>query len=208
MLHQFTQAGDSIEGIGTYTGNLTQEQQENPLFQVHNPASNDVALAYKIAEDMINVNGAAVLVHLRTDNEDIDGVHDEDADPTYWPPKSGLKAFFVPQPVELELTNWGVDVAKNTAEIVFSRNSALAMFGDRLLRPGDLIEVPYNSVSRIKPKYYRVENAQETGNFRYNWMHLTCQTVLMTGDVHLRPATDQADVFEEYSDPDMVDEAL
>lgn len=173
-------------------------EQNNPLFQVHDVDSADISMVRQITQEMIRVNGAAVKVHPRTDNADHDKVFDEDADPTYWPPID-LKAFFVPQPLEYELTLWGVDT-NNKTEIVFSLDDVISKFPNRLLRPGDLIEIPYNSQSQQKPKYYAVDNAQEYGNFRYIWLYVKCQATLLVGDVNLRPAQDAIASVDEYTD--------
>ena len=206
MIHRFTQQSTDLDILvpaQRYQDNRTEEQQDNPLYQVHDPDAHDVALVYKIAKEMIRVNGAHVEMHTRTDNEDIDGVFDEDADPTYWPAMS-FKAFFSPQPLEFELKSWGVD-AQNQVEIVFFRDDLFERLGERLARVGDIIEIPYNSVSKHKPRFYRLDNSQETGNFRYMWLYMTCQATLLTGDVNIRPHTHDELPISDYVDPDMID---
>ena len=173
-------------------------EQSNPLFQAHDVDSADISLVRQIAREMIQINGAAVKIHVRTNNADHDKVFDEDADPTYWSPVD-LKAFFVPQPLEYELTLWGVDT-NNKTEIVFALEDIVAKLPDRLLRTGDLIEVPYNSQSQQKPKYYAIDNAQEAGNFRYTWLYMKCQATLLPGEVNLRPAQDAIASVDEYTD--------
>lgn len=173
-------------------------EQSNPLFQAHDVDSNDISLVRQITREMIQVNGAAVRIHPRTNNADHDKVFDEDADPTYWSPID-IKAFFVPQPMEYELILWGVD-AVNKTEVVFSIDDITSALPNRLLRPGDLIEIPYNSQSQQKPKYYAVDNAQEYGNFRYTWLYVKCQATLLVGDINLRPPQDAAASIDEYTD--------
>jgi hypothetical protein len=135
-------------------------------------------------------------VHARTDNADVRAVHDEDPDPTYAPPAL-LKGVFVPKPLEFELTRWGVDTS-TAQEITFCLEDVLARFRERLLRPGDLLQLPYNSQGASKPKYFEITNSQEFGNFRYIWLYLRCQATLLLGDANIRPATDAA---EELPDP-------
>ena len=163
----------------------------NPMYSVQDYDSPDYAMVMRIAEETINTSGADVLVYARTDNEDVDEDWDEDANPTYANAEN-MKGFFVPQPLEQELTKWGVDQV-NAVEIAFFRNHVYGKWGDRLLRAGDIIELPYNSASHTSPKYYRVDNAQETGNYRYTWMYVTCQCTLITGDPNIRPAHDNAE---------------
>ena len=170
------------------------------MYQVHDINSRDIGTVRRLVREMISVGGALVQVHTRTMNDDVDDIWDEDPDPTYLVPET-FKAVFVPQPLETELTMWGADVSNNQTEIAFFLLDIHEKFGDRLLRTGDLIEVPYNSISAQKPKYYYVNNAQETGNFRYTWLYLNCHTSLITGDVNIRPATDQIQLIG-YEMPD------
>ncbi len=156
-----------------------------PLFQVHDPSAPDITTAQKIAREALQIAGAVVHVHARTDNSDIRAVHDEDPDPTYWPPVV-MKGYFAPKPMEYELKEWGLD-SDNKVEITFALPDVYEQFHDRLLRIGDVIEIPYNSLSRQKPKYYAIDNAQEFGNFRYTWLYLKCQASLLLGDPNLMP---------------------
>jgi len=197
MIHRFGQS-EGVVPISAHS-NRTDVEIENPLYQVQDIESLDVASARRVAREAVNVDGALVRIYARTDNDDVDVVWDEDPDPTYMAPVP-LKGFFVPQPLEAELTQWGVEFSNNRAEVAFVLEEMFGAFGDRLLRPGDLLEVPYNSISRVKPKYYKIENAQETGNYRYTWLYLTCQAMLLQGDVNIRPATDQLQ-YVDYDDP-------
>jgi hypothetical protein len=172
--------------------------KSNPLFQAFDEESPDISTVKQIALEMIQINGAPVKVHIRTDNADHDRVFDEDADPTYWAPFD-IKGFFVPNPMEYELTLWGVD-SPNKTVIVFALSQVAEKFPNRLFRPGDLIELPYDSASQQKPKYFMIDNAQETGNFRYSWLYLTCQTTLVVGDVNILPPNDAVETIDEYTD--------
>ena len=184
MIHRFADLRDDNQA-DLYNGLRSEAEQSSPLYQVHDTCTPDVATARRIAREVINVAGALIKVHARTDNADVRAVHDEDPDPTYWPAKV-LKGFFVPQPMEYELTPWGVD-SENKAEIVFALTDIVEQFGERLLRTGDLLEAPFNSMGVAKPKFFCVDNAQEFGNFRYNWLYLKCQTTLVTPDSNIMP---------------------
>ncbi len=186
MIHRFGMLTNDVVPISDGLDNRDEAQRANPLYQVDDKEAPDISTAYKIAEEMINVNGAHVVMHARTDNEDVDEVFDEDPDPTYWNPIP-MRAFFTPQPLERELTKWGADAADNKTEVVFLRSHIFKEFGSRLLRAGDLIEIPYNSVSKARPKYYQVDTAQETGMYRYQWLYVTCKVTLLTGDTDIRP---------------------
>ena len=63
--------------------------------------------------------------------------------------------------------------------------------GDRMLRTGDVIQLPYNAATTaLNPKNYRILNATPSGNFRYNWLYLTCQLETLTADITVRPEED------------------
>lgn len=195
MIYSFSSEQALASGFSGFRSDV---EQSNPLYQVQNADSADITTVRRLATEMIQINGANVRIHPRTNNDDHNKVWDEDADPTYKTPVN-CKGFFVPQPLEYELTQWGVDTT-NKAEIVFSLDEMVSLFGNRLLRTGDLIELPFNSQMKEKPKYYLVDNAQEFGNFRYTWLYLKCQTTLMPGEVNLKPAQDHTMVDQNYPD--------
>lgn len=161
------------------------EQRHTPL-ALHDPDSNDLKLARKMADEIVNVSGAEVKVYARTENQDYDRVFDADPDPTYWNPVP-LKAYFKPAPMELELKKWGADT-ENKTEIVFSHRHVYKQFGERMLRVGDVIQVPYNAATEaLNPRYFRITNSTPSGNFRYHWLYFTCQVTLLTADMTVRP---------------------
>jgi hypothetical protein len=198
MIHSFTNVDERPLSSDMQMDFRSDIEKANPLYQVHDADASDIMLAKKIAFEMVQVNGALVRIHPRTDNMDHDKVFDEDADPTYWAPIS-IKGFFIPNPMEYELTLWGVDCA-NKQEVVFALEQVAGLLPDRLFRPGDLIELPFDSLSQQKPKYFMVDNASEVGNFRYNWLYLKCYTTLIVGDVNIRPPQDAAASIDEYTD--------
>lgn len=161
----------------------------NNGFKVYDVESLDVESAVKIAEEMMNVNGAPIEIYQRTDNSDYDDVWDEDANPTYYNPII-INGFFPPQPLEQLLTLWGIDV-ENKIEVTFIRKTVLDRFGQRLLRSGDLLKLPYNSKLNNSPRYFRIDNAQESGNYRYDWIYFKCQATLTTGDITILPHSDE-----------------
>lgn len=197
MIHSFS-TFDGASDLGASTDFRSDIEQANPLFQANDVDNPDISMAKRIAIEMIQVNGALVRVHPRTDNMDHDTVFDEDANPTYWSPIS-LKGFFVPNPMEYELTQWGVD-CPNKQEIVFALEEVVSKLPDRLFRPGDLIEMPLDFKSQQKPKYFLIDNASEVGNYRYQWLYLKCTTTLIVGDTNIRPAGDMVQTVSEYTD--------
>lgn len=164
------------------------EQRHTPL-ALHDPENPDVRYARQLADEIINVSGAEVTVYVRTENEDFDTIWDEDPDPTYWNPLK-LKGYFKPQPLEAELKKWGAEVSNKT-EVVFSHRVLHEEFGERMLRTGDVIQLPYNAATvAVGPKNYRVLNGTPSGNFRYIWLYFTCQVETLTADITVRPEED------------------
>jgi hypothetical protein len=172
------------------------EQRHTPI-AIHNPESADLRTARQLADEIINVSGAELIIYLRTENSDYDAVWDEDPDPTYWTPIP-IKGYFKPAPLEVELKKWGADTSSNQTEITFSFRMIFNIVGERMLRTGDVIQVPFNSAP-INPKNYRILNATPSGNFRYNWLYFKCQAELLTADVTVRPELDMQDDEEEES---------
>lgn len=172
------------------------EQRNSPLSLFANEAP-DLRLARKLVDESINISGAEVIVYLRTDNADYNDVWDEDADPTYWNPFR-VKAFFKPTSIDVEQKKAGIDI-ENKIEVSFSHRQIYMVCQDRMLRTGDVLRIPYNGAQRdITPRYYRVINASPSGNFRYNWLYLTCKMESLTADITVRP---QRDVI---SDPEPI----
>jgi hypothetical protein len=165
-------------------------QQFNSLLSIHNDESADIKAARLKADEIINISGANVLIYARTSNADYDTVFDEDADPTYLNPIP-IKGFFRPEPLEVQLTEWGVDTTATT-KVVFSLRQIYMLFGDRMLRPGDVLKLPYNGAWNV-----RVLNAAPTGSFRYVWLYLTCDVETLTADVTVRPEEDMIEGAED-----------
>ncbi len=192
-VHKFGTFSDQIPEADLFDQILpdlrSQSEQRNTALALHDPSSNDLKQARKHANEMIHVSGAEVIVYIRTENADYDHVWDADPDPTYWN-SVHIKGFFKPQPLEAELKKWGVDTP-NKAEVVFSFYQIFLEFGERMLRAGDVIQLPYNNATQaVAPKNYRIVNVTPTGNFRYHWLYLTCVTEVLTADITVRPPGD------------------
>lgn len=153
------------------------------LFQPDSPTIKTVRM---LADEMINVSGAEIKVFVRTNNADYDLVWDEDADPTYWQ-SVVMKAFFKPAPLETELKKWGADTVNRT-EVVFSHRELFLEFGERMLRAGDVVQLPFNAPFPDRsPKNYRVINGTPTGNYMYTWLYFTCVVETLNADIAVRP---------------------
>lgn len=182
MIHRFSQIHDQANAMAAgqrYTSNRSEVEQKHSLLQIHDPESNDMAFANAQAKEMVNLSGANVIVYARTNNGDHDEVWGEDANPTYLAGKH-LKGYFVPQPLNIQLTQWGADGSMQTT-VIFCREDVYKEFGKRMLRIGDIIELPYNGAV-IKPDRFRILNAFDSGNFRYAWLYFSCLCENITGD--------------------------
>ncbi len=187
MIHRFSRTGESSTRIvpsQSCLGFRSEMERTHPLHQLHDDASADHGLAASIADEIINISGGESLVYARADSQSYDDVYDEEPDPVYRPAKI-LKAYFPPQPIAAQLTPWGIDV-ENQATIVFSKEQVYREFGDRMIIIGDVIEQPYNA-SGVSPDKFRVLNAFDSGNFRYNWLYWSCNVENLTDDITVEP---------------------
>jgi len=194
-----------IHNFSSNTGNISQDiynsilasnrsdvEQRNSPLAIYDTESADIRMARRQAKELIDISGADVEIFLRTENADYDNVWDEDADPTYWNPFS-IKGYFKPQPLEAELKQWGAEIINKT-EITFDYFELKHIIGDRMLRTGDVIKLPYNTVTQsINPRNFRILNATPTGNFRYTWLYMTCQLETLSADITVRPEQDMPD---------------
>lgn len=165
----------------------TPEEQLNSMFSLSNQDAPEILTARAEADEMINTCGADIKIYPRTDNADYDKVWDEDPDPTYLT-HYNIKAYFKPQVLQHELKKWGFDTNSNT-EVVFSHRQLYEKLGNRMLRSGDVLYLPYNAAS-INPTHYRITSAAPTGQFRYNWLYYTCNVVILKADSTIRPVDD------------------
>lgn len=170
--------------------NRSDVERVNGLLSVYDTDSPEILTARTNVEEQINISGADVKVYPRTDNADFDLVWEEDPDPTYLN-HFRTKAFFKPANLKIELKKWGIDTVAPT-EIVFSHRRIFQELGERMLRAGDVIYIPYNAAA-INPTHYRVTNGAPSGNYRYVWMYFTCQTVILKADTTVRPQDDIQD---------------
>lgn len=203
MIYSFGADNNNGQPLGTNSFRSDIEQNE-PLLQLQNSESADIATADRLAREVLNISGANVKIYIRTENGDYDSVWDEDADPTYYPAKN-IRAYFKPQPMEVELKRWGID-APNKTEIVMSASDLKQSFGNRMLRSGDVVELPYNNPANfgvagaLNPKFYRITNATPSGNYRYQWIYYTCSVETLPADTTVRVINDMPDEasYEEY----------
>lgn len=161
-------------------------EQSNSSLSIYDSDAPEIRTARTLADEIINVSGAEVQVFIRTDNKDVDVVWDEDADPTYWSSER-FKAHYKPGPLEAELKKWGADTITKT-QVIFSHRQVYQKYGNRMIRPGDVITLPFNSSFEDRtPKHFRVLNGTPSGNFRYVWLYFACDVETLNADVNVRP---------------------
>ena len=191
--------GDTVEESfdDSFPDNRLDVDQRNSPLSLFDLESADVRTARTLADEVVNISGAEVKIFIRTNNNDYDSVWDEDADPTYWTSEM-LKAFFKPAPLETELKKWGADTINKT-EVAFSHRQVFEKFGSRMLRTGDVLQLPFNAAMEDRsPKTYRVTNATPTGNFRYNWLYFSCTVETLNADISVRPHEIESSMDEEH----------
>jgi len=156
----------------------------NPQHAIYDHNSPDIAQAEAYALESLRISGAWVTVIPRTEDNKFDKTWNEDTNPTYYEGYD-FKAFFAPPAPETTLTKFGHDAA-NSFDLTFSRSELLGSIGERLLRNGDVIVIPHNSLI-IKASRFKVLHAQDSGNYKYRWLYITCTVENMNKDESLAP---------------------
>jgi hypothetical protein len=176
-----------------------QEKLSSPLsiFDQNNP---EIANMERQALDYIHTSGAWTQVYLRSNALlEVDEVWEEDANPVYDLPKP-FKGQFAPEPMSAALNKWGYE-ANTKFKINYSRAELLDALGNRLIRAGDVIAIPHNTLIQQQntefvdgpiglADKFRVVGAQDIGNYNYRWLYWTCTVELLTGDITVRPEHD------------------
>lgn len=174
----------SIDDLPDHRSDI--EKQHTPL-SVYNHDKPDLAYAERLAEEVINISGGWVTLYLKeplVDQNNLDDVWDEDADPIYQQGRD-MKAWFKLDSLNLELTRWGIDSPLQIT-VVFPRAILIKEVGeDRLITVGDVIEVPYNAPKLRGPARFRVLNAYDSGSFHYRWLYYTAVCELLISDTAL-----------------------
>jgi len=80
-----------------------------------------------------------------------------------------------------DYTKWNQDLCDNKFDVTFSRAEVLGVIGDRLIRIGDIIIIPHNSLV-LNAKRFRVLHVAEKGNYKYRWIYLNITVFLNDGN--------------------------
>jgi hypothetical protein len=189
MIYEFGMRNDA-QPVNFHLKSAQDNRPENDIINssaaLYNDDSPELLTVRAQVDETINISGAWVTVYPRTD-----GFHDivweESPDPSYQN-SIRMKAFFKPSPIKIDLKKWGID-AQADLEIIFSNRQLFEKLGERMLRNGDIIKIPYNS-SSINPTHYKVLNAAPTMNYRYSWLYFTCQATILKADKTVRVEDD------------------
>lgn len=164
------------------------------IFDDTNP---EIARMEREALEYISISGADTKVYLRVnDLGSVDEVWEEDSQPLYqqFVPVRGQ---FSPEEMSLALNKWGYE-SNAKFNVNYSRANLLSLFGVRMIRVGDVIEIPHNTLTQTQNTEYldgqigladkfRVLKATDTGNYNYRWLYWTCTVELLTGNISIRP---------------------
>lgn len=175
----------------------SEEDQVNNLSAIYDHDNPDIANMEREVLTIVNDSGAWLKVYQRTnDLGQVDDVWEEDANPLYAQPVP-VKGFFIPDSVATALKKYGVET-NVSFDVHFSRANLLHIFGNRLVRKGDVIYVPHNTLIQTQDTEFvggaqnlidkfLVTEAKDTGNFNYRWMYWSCTVTNLTSDITVRP---------------------
>jgi hypothetical protein len=169
---------------------------ENSKANISNQ-TNEIALMEQQAFDYINQSGVETLIFSRVnDLGNVDPVWEEDSEPIYDQPVP-IKGQFVPEEMSTALKKWGVE-SISKFKVNYSRAQLLDIFGKRLIRSGDVIRIPHNTLVQTQntefvdgefglADKFRVIDAFDAGNFNFRWLYWVCIVELLTADITVRP---------------------
>lgn len=182
--------------LDSFPSNRSESQVDRSKANISNQ-DQEIALMERHAFDYIFQSGIDSLIFLRSnDLGNVDAVWEEDNEPIYEQPVP-TKGLFAPEKMTTALKKWGIE-SNTKFEIHYSRANLLDLFGKRLIRKGDVIRIPHNTLVQTQntefidgefglADKFRVIDAMDTGNFNYRWLYWTCIVELLTGDITVRP---------------------
>lgn len=157
----------------------------------------DIANMEKEAAELIQKSGATTLIYLRAnDMGAIDDTYDEISQAVFEKPLT-IKGLFTPSNASIVKVKYGIDINLKFT-ISYSRALLLQDIGPRLIRTGDVVQVPHNTLIQTQATEFldgkvnrldkfRVISGSDTGNFNYRWLYWTINIEPVTGDITVRP---------------------
>ena len=177
--------------------NRTDAEKSSSKIAVYDHTNPEIANMEMEALNIIIDSGAPTLVYRRTDDTgQVNDTYNENPNPLYHP-YDIIKGLFKPESISVSKVKWGVD-SDVKIKMSYSRAYLLGLYGSRLIRIGDVIAVPHNTLIQTQSNEYlegkvnridkfRVVHAYDTGNFNYRWLYWTCDLEPLSGDVAIRP---------------------
>lgn len=175
----------------------TDSEKATSKIAIYDHSNPEIANMEMEALNLIQDAGAPTLVFRRTDDTgQTDDTYNETSNPTYIQPDL-IKGLYKPESMSLAKVKWGIDVNVKM-KINYSRAFLLGLYGSRLIRTGDVIAIPHNTLIQTQSTEYlegkvnrldkfRVTQGSDTGNFNYRWLYWTVDIEPLSGDIAIRP---------------------
>lgn len=169
----------------------------NSLISIYDHSNPDIAYAEKEAEELIHNSGAWMKLYATVDNiGKVDETYEEDPEPQYSEPIE-LKGYFVPDPIATSMKKWGGN-SVSQFKVTFARAYLYQLTNGRLIREGDVLHIPHNTLAQTARTYFKegpdfeivkfeVLHSRDVGNFNYRWLYWECTVKNMTGDTSIGP---------------------
>lgn len=191
---ELQQAYSSIQNATDYRTDAEKASSKLAIYDHTNP---EIANMEMEALNLVNDSGAPTLVFRRSDDTgQTDETYNETSNPQYLEHVL-IKAMFKPELIVLSKTKWGID-ASSKMKLNYSRAYLLGLFGSRLIKVGDVIAIPHNTLIQTQSTEYlegkvnrldkfRVTNCYDTGNYNYRWLYWTVEVEPLSGDIAVIP---------------------
>jgi len=167
----------------------TDEQKENSPISLYNHDIPDIALEERRVQELIEISGVPIIAYKYKVIEHVkDSVQDlwNEEQTKIYDSGTWVKGIVKMDLFQQYLTKFGIDTPLKL-NVNFSRTKLLDIFGEELIRVGDVLRIPLNIPGKKFPHYFLVTEAHSSSNFRFRWLYWTCQTVLLVNDDEVRP---------------------
>jgi len=189
MLHEFAGQTTNPDVAAILPRSLvdyrTDIQQKYSIISQQNENSPDIDMVGCVSKEVVRISGAEIQVFSRTDNNDIDHVYQEDQNPTFYAPIP-IKAVYNVPTIAVSSETWGPD-AKVSFDVFFSYQELLEVFGERMIRMGDVFKLPLNFVKPVKIRNFEVTSSSPHLVYMNHYVWWKCTVINITGDPAIRP---------------------
>jgi hypothetical protein len=171
------------------------EVQQESEFRLYTPDDNrDSQLASHYDQELNEIISAPSIVYL-LESKVGDTLYGEDVNPVYSPPYTGIIGFYQPNPVDYELSKWGIDAANIDMLIMFNKEEIDKNL-PREIDVGDLVIDIYNRV-------YECTYAKNDNNFRFDFIteYVLCKRKLGDAPQHLLDRTSRRNLEDKGIKP-------